>query len=309
MSEFSKAGLDGALCSADATHIVWDRCPFKMKNQNAGPKEKNSARAFEISVNHRRKILASTVGLPGRWNDKTVVRFDGFLTSIHEGLKYDDVTYELYNRNGSKTSYRGAWALVDGGYLSWSCLIPPYKSTSSAPALRWSRWLESMRKDVECTFGILKGRWRILKTGIRQHTKEDVDNIWFTCCALHNMLLDVDGLGKSWENGVAGYYDGQGGYHDYLDVQNNLAPEIFRRLHQSGNNPRQYDSSYRVNNAAPVDRVIREVNGPNSIRLFSREQFRQKLVEHFDYRFSVLKDIVWPSRTGYMQPVINNETV
>ena len=28
--------------------------------------------------------------------------------------------------------------------------------------IRWSKWLESMRKDVECTFGIMKGRWRIL---------------------------------------------------------------------------------------------------------------------------------------------------
>jgi len=24
--------------------------------------------------------------------------------------------------------------------------------------MRWSKWLESMRKDVECAFGILKGR-------------------------------------------------------------------------------------------------------------------------------------------------------
>jgi hypothetical protein len=40
MSEFKEAGFDGAIASADATHIVWDRCPFKMKNQNSGGKEK-----------------------------------------------------------------------------------------------------------------------------------------------------------------------------------------------------------------------------------------------------------------------------
>ena len=140
-----------------------------MKDANAGGKETCSANAFEITVNHRRRILASTVGLPGRWNDKTVVRFDGFLTSIHEGKRYGDVEYDLCNNDGSKTKCKGAWILVDGGYLSWSCLIPPYKTYLKTSDQRWSKWLEFMRKDVECTFDILKGRWRILKTGIRQH--------------------------------------------------------------------------------------------------------------------------------------------
>ena len=55
-----------------------------------------------------------------------------------------------------------------------------------------------MRKDVECTFGILKGRWRILKTGIRVEGVDVVDKIWLTCCALHNWLLDIDGLDIAW---------------------------------------------------------------------------------------------------------------
>lgn len=87
--------MNGALGSADATHILWDKCPFKLKNLNSGGKEKRFSKAFEITVNHRRKILASTVGLPGRWNDKTVVRFDGFLNSIHHGKLYQDRTFQL----------------------------------------------------------------------------------------------------------------------------------------------------------------------------------------------------------------------
>ena len=55
-----------------------------------------------------------------------------------------------------------------------------------------------MRKDVECTFGILKGRWRILKVGVSLYGNkrglDTVDNTWKTCCALHNMLLEEDGL-------------------------------------------------------------------------------------------------------------------
>jgi hypothetical protein len=65
----------------------------------------------------------------------------------------------------------------------------------------FSEWLESTRKDVECTFGILKGCCRILKSGIHLHGTKPADAIFKTCCALHNWLLEVDGLNKGWENG------------------------------------------------------------------------------------------------------------
>ncbi len=30
-------------------------------------------------------ILSTTIGMPGRWNDKTVVLFDEFVSGIYEG--------------------------------------------------------------------------------------------------------------------------------------------------------------------------------------------------------------------------------
>jgi hypothetical protein len=56
------------------------------------------------------------------------------------------------------------YVIVNNGYLQWSCTVPPFTITSDMDEIRWSKWLESMWKDVECTFGILKGRWRILKS-------------------------------------------------------------------------------------------------------------------------------------------------
>lgn len=58
----------------------------------------------------------------------------------------------------------------------------------------FSQCLGSTQKDVECTFWILKGRLRILKTGIRLHGQESANRIFMTCCALHNWLLHVDGF-------------------------------------------------------------------------------------------------------------------
>ena len=59
-----------------------------------------------------------------------------------------------------------------------------------------------MRKDVECTFGIMKGRFSILGYGIQLRSISKCDAIWKTCCALHNRLLFIDGLHKDWDNGI-----------------------------------------------------------------------------------------------------------
>ena len=68
-----------------------------------------------------------------------------------------------------------------------------------------------MRKDVKCVFGILKGHFHVLKTGIRVHEIRSADRIWLTCCALHNFLLHADGLNKRWMHGVATDCEGEHG--------------------------------------------------------------------------------------------------
>ena len=51
--------------------------------------------------------------------------------------------------------------------------------------------LEGIRKDVECTFGILKKRWRILNNGFFYRQVKVCEKIFVTCCWLHNFLLDL----------------------------------------------------------------------------------------------------------------------
>ena len=162
MSEFTEAGFNGCIGSADVTHVILERCHARLKNQHLGPKDSHTTRAFQIVVNHRRQIIASTVGYPGRWNDQTIVRFDGFVTDMKRGMYLQNNKFTLKNNEGEDENYKGAWILVDGGYLNWSTLICPFKSSLSIKEQRWSRWAESMRKDVECTFGILKGKILIL---------------------------------------------------------------------------------------------------------------------------------------------------
>ena len=68
-----------------------------------------------------------------------------------------------------------------------------------------------MRKNVECTFGSLKGRFRCLKVPIFYNTRDVVDNMFFTCCIFHNLLLTFDGLDARWEKDIN--YAGIDGEH------------------------------------------------------------------------------------------------
>jgi hypothetical protein len=60
---------------------------------------------------------------------------------------------------------KGYYYIVgDGGYNTWVELIAPFKhEPEGSVAELWSVTVESIRKDVECVFRILKKRFMILK--------------------------------------------------------------------------------------------------------------------------------------------------
>lgn len=95
--------------------------------------------------------------------------------------------------------------------------IPPYKLCLKTSRIRLSQWLESMRKDVECVIGILKKHWAILDKGVEASKLENADLVFKTCCALHNMLLDIDGYDKMWEGSITS--DPQLGNHACFAIQ------------------------------------------------------------------------------------------
>ncbi len=72
MKEFTVAGLPGALGSTDATHITtWQR-EYNLRNNHLGGKSSSTTRSYNITMNHRRRILHSTrVG----WEDGTTKRW------------------------------------------------------------------------------------------------------------------------------------------------------------------------------------------------------------------------------------------
>ena len=64
---------------------------------------------------------------------------------------------------------------------------------SNIEDVKWSEWVESVSKDVECTFG-LKARWRWLRSEILYKDRAIIGYAMKTAAILHNVLLRYDNL-------------------------------------------------------------------------------------------------------------------
>ena len=330
MKEHWRGGLCGCGFSSDATNVIMWRCEHNLKQMNMGFKQSHPARSYNICVNHRRQMLHSTEGHPSRWNDKTLAWFDAMLAGIHNDRILKDVKFFFYCWDGlpgestvRKQHYVGAWGLVDNGHHRWACTQAPAKVNSLIVEQRLSDWIESFRKDVECVFGILKGRFRILKTGMRLQGAVACDRIWLTCCALHNMLLEVDGLHENWDQGFPSDWECSDMSSNNSSEMARMAPYAIRRL----NNPqlqsfgsraheRSCHTRTRMSNRSIMsnqpstdeDGSIlddddnstnqREADdGAICVNSLSYNEFRARLVEHFDVLHQQNK-LEWPQRNN-----------
>lgn len=203
MEEFIIAGLHGAMGSMYACHVTLEKCSHRFQQNHVGVKGKQICRSFNLTANHRHQSLHTRSGHPFRWNDMIIVLLDGLACKLSHGEIMQDNIFLIYdkdeNRDTISFDYCGACLLVGNVYLNWGVTIPPMKNTPCTDETQWCEWLESMRKDVECTFGILKGCFRILKAGIMLHGVDAADNIWKICCALHYLLFDREGRSDQWD--------------------------------------------------------------------------------------------------------------
>ena len=88
----------------------------------------------------------------------------------------------------------GAYLICDNGYLCWPTSICPYAGCENSSLEGYfSANLESIRKDVECTFGILKKRWQVLNDGLDYQDINKCERIFNACCCLNNLMLDQMG--------------------------------------------------------------------------------------------------------------------
>ena len=75
--------------------------------------------------------------------------------SVKRGI-YKEYKFTVYKIDGIEIELSGAYILCDNGYHKWAVLMEPSKNSSTQEEYQWSEMVESLRKDIECFFGILK---------------------------------------------------------------------------------------------------------------------------------------------------------
>ena len=272
VGEYLTRGLPGCVGSVDCVHVGWDKCPSMYHNMYTG-KEGFPSIAYEVICTSCKFIQSVSVGHPGSRNDKHIVRTDDSVMQLLEGNGWlQSKAWKAVGAGGRSVSFFGVYLICDGGYHRWPCLISPVKTgVPGSAVMKWSAKVESVRKDIEGVFGILKARFKFLKNfnSLKHHSS--IDNAFVTCCILRNMLLESDGwldpnlppypggveerLSKKFGNIYGNIWNGTAGLWNRVEddtVDEELEREN-RRFRSTGSNKDAWAISWAKVTAALVD--------------------------------------------------------
>ena len=293
---YEDLGFPGACGSMDVTHVRLHKCPHGLRVLATG-KEGYPTLGFQAICAPNREILYCSRPYLGSYNDITITNDDVLCQAIQDGL-LDGVEYKLTGEDGIPRRVSGGYVIVDGGYQQTSWLINPFGSACTIEEKRWSEWLESVRKDIECTFGILKARFRLFDQPLRFHKFEQIENAWKTCCILHNMLItyNCNDL-EDWEKNINwSYIDPYFDTVDGAEVEDenvNTMNDYF-----AARSPLEVRARNRRNRDPPIVFDTTDLGsvfcGNNDFDYYNK---RQQLVRHWNFRWR-LGLVKWPRRSG-----------
>jgi hypothetical protein len=189
MQRYEEEGLPSVSGLVDVVHVKKSNCPAGDYNRSKG-KDPYPSLAFECITDFDCHILGVCGPQFGSNNDKHIVKIDENIRRLNKGW-LSQVEWKYYAEDESISSSTGVYVICDNGYICWPTTICPFMSAQMNSRLEdyFLSMLESLWKDVECVFGILKGRWASLDKGFKYRDVKTCGQIFLTCAVLHNMML------------------------------------------------------------------------------------------------------------------------
>ncbi|GKC59919.1 ALP1-like protein isoform X1 [Tanacetum coccineum] len=143
---------------------------------------------FRCDPNWGCYIWHAYFGVPGANNDLNV---------LYGSPLFDDEIADIapecpFVVNGH--TYRKCYYLADGIYPAWSTFVKTFSVARDEKTLKFKRVQEAARKDIERAFGVLQGRWGIIRQPARAMQINILKRIMYCCIILHNMILEDEGF-------------------------------------------------------------------------------------------------------------------
>ena len=277
-SLYAAVGFPGCVGSTDCVHIRWEMCPSLWFSSYKNGKNSYASIAYEMTVDHTKRFQSTTVGHYGTTSDMTIVKFDGFVNKVKYDPLFTETEFKYLQADNKWALEKGLYLLVDGGYHKWRIMQCPFKFSLDDQATRWSEQAESVRKDVECSFGILKKRFQFLKNSITWHRKSDIDNAVFSCVILHNMLHEFDGYDIRWEDELNNCHNDE----EEQICLDRIRRRVVRTLENNTDHSNCGYLHYNMNNINYAnylnDEVEMEITNEHTL-------LQKKLIKHFDVKW------------------------
>ena len=187
-SSYARKMLPGCTGSVDCMAVKWKNCPKSWKGQYHNPRHgKLASVSVEALCDSNLYCWHVFVGQPGTNNDITVSESSPLFVDILTEARRMRLP-EGYTLNAQQRSWY-LYYLVDGIYPEWAIFAKPIHEPSTHQKQVMTTVQESRRKDVERLFGVLQGRFQILKGDFHLWSDTEVSEIVHTCVILHNMLI------------------------------------------------------------------------------------------------------------------------
>ena len=186
---YEAINLPGCIGSTDGIQIPWGNVPHAIREMYKG---KGGTYSLGYNMSVSRDLYCQSIGYiyAGSHNDITKAAFDPWIQRVRMDPKFKNRKFNMVAADGSTVVVTGLYLIGDRGYPRYEALQQPAAtSTLDSKLMQMNVWLEASRKDVERFFGVLKSRWRILKTPLLLRDVADADNMVKSCVVLHNWYL------------------------------------------------------------------------------------------------------------------------
>ncbi|XP_071712474.1 protein ALP1-like [Rutidosis leptorrhynchoides] len=156
---------------------------LKMRQYTRGDKRGPSI-MLEAVASQDLWIWHGFFGMAGANNDINVLNASPLFNSIKDGT----APPSPFDVNGHH--YDRGYYLGDGIYPDWAMLVKAPHSPTDEPRKKFKRFQESARKDIERAFGVLQGRFAMLKTPAGSLDFNKIRRHMYACLVLHNIIQE-----------------------------------------------------------------------------------------------------------------------